>query len=97
MLKHVCCVCQSGLSKLSEAATTVDTLTQQAETQRALLHEKQTEADKALSHIQVTERTRCWDTPRTQLSCCPSSTSHVQLIIHNAVLLPTPSSSMSGS
>ncbi len=44
---------QGGLDKLQEAATTVDTLSRQAQSQRALLVQKQSEADEAMSSIQA--------------------------------------------
>lgn len=44
---------QSGLSRLAEAASTIDELSQQAQVQRALLAQKQEEADRALTDIQV--------------------------------------------
>lgn len=48
-----CCAVQSGLSRLAEAAKTIDELGQQAQLQRALLAKKQEEADRALADIQV--------------------------------------------
>jgi multidrug resistance efflux pump len=44
---------QSGLSRLAEAASTIDELNQQAQVQQALLAQKQEEADRALTDIQV--------------------------------------------
>lgn len=49
----LCCAVQSGLSRLAEAAKTIDELSQQAQLQRALLARKQEEADRALADIQV--------------------------------------------
>ena len=48
---------QSGLSRLAEAASTVDEMGRTAETQRALLKVKQEEADDALGHIQSSMET----------------------------------------
>jgi hypothetical protein len=44
---------QSGLGRLAEAASTIDELSQQAQVQRALLAQKQEEADRAMTDIQV--------------------------------------------
>jgi hypothetical protein len=44
---------QSGLRRLAEAASTIDELSQQAQVQRTLLAQKQEEADRALTDIQV--------------------------------------------
>ena len=43
---------RSGLSKLAEAEETVDSLSQGADKQRALLKVKQAEAEQALGYIQ---------------------------------------------
>lgn len=54
--RHCCAVSvalQSGLHRLEEAAATIDELSQQAQHQRALLAQKQDEADRALADIQV--------------------------------------------
>jgi hypothetical protein len=48
---------QSGLTRLAEAAATIDELGQQAQVQRTLLATKQEEADRALTDIQVREGT----------------------------------------
>ena len=42
---------QGGLSKLAEAASTVDQLSKEAQQQRVLLQRKQTEAEQALQGI----------------------------------------------
>lgn len=44
---------QGGLGKLAEAATTVDSLSQEAGQQRSLLKSKQVEAERALQGITV--------------------------------------------
>lgn len=58
---------QGGLDRLAEAANTVDELTKQAEAQRSLLTAKQSEADAALTNIQVGR------THSSLITACPVS------------------------